>query len=201
MLGFLLTLCVLLFAMHRFGVVDASETDYDVMCKAMTAAYEKCKCATNPTSSVGYFIDTAFVGCIRPEIELYANFSGSERYLSSLSVRQDGMGMRQVDLTFESNDTVASCGVTSFGRECECTVCTSMVEGEAVGLNIDCNSIPGGGAASTNGTCSHLSDLFQYSFERPPTPTSAAAGRCSTSVVWKDALVAIATTAIMVANC
>jgi hypothetical protein len=201
MLGYLLlSLCTFLAAVPRSGLIEASETDYDVMCKGMTAAYEKCKCTTNPTTSVGYVNEQAFVGCIRPEIELYANFSGSDRYLSSLSVRQDGTGMRQVDLTFDANDTVASCDVTSFGRDCQCTVCASATTGKGAGLDIDCNSIPGGGAASTNGTCSRLLDLFQYSFEGTPTPTSAAGGKHLSSLVWKAPVVAFATIAIMVVS-
>jgi hypothetical protein len=142
---------------------EGSQTDFDAICSGLTAKFEKCKCTTNPTSSVGYVIDTAFVGCIRPEIEVNVNFTGSDRYLSSISVSQDGLSFRHVDLMMDPNHTVTSCQATSYGRECDCTVCSSPEAG--VALDIDCNGNPGGGAASTNGTCSTLLDLFQYSFD------------------------------------
>jgi hypothetical protein len=153
---------------------EGAQTDFDVICAGLTAAFEKCECTTNPTSAVGYVIDTAFVGCIRPEIEVDVNFTGSERYLSSISVSQDSLSFRHVDLMMDANHTVTSCQATSYGRECECTVCSTPEAG--VALDIDCNGNPGGGAASTNGTCSTLLDLFQYSFTASTDgPTSGAA--------------------------
>jgi hypothetical protein len=116
---------------------EGAQTDFDVICAGLTAAFEKCECTTNPTSAVGYVIDTAFVGCIRPEIEVDVNFTGSERYLSSISVSQDSLSFRHVDLMMDANHTVTSCQATSYGRECECTVCSTPEAG--VALDIDCN--------------------------------------------------------------
>ncbi|GKZ00151.1 hypothetical protein MPSEU_000968400 [Mayamaea pseudoterrestris] len=187
--------------LHRH-MQESSQSDYDFYCQEFESIYGTCACTSNPDAALGVISTTAFVSCTPPNLNVNANFTSNERYLSTLEYCND-LTDTCMNVNFAQDGSVNDCNVEyvvsgqALAACSSCAPCTSVDNKNVIfqGFTIDCNNVY---ANASRDECTPPMELLQ--FDPFVKDESGAATSANAWSMWSMVVTLVATFAITFAR-